>query len=165
LDSVFFSAMAGTAGSLVREEEARTAPALRLAAPPELVYVGKLVFNFLLLTALAGLLVPLYLALMAPPLGNAGLLLLVLVLGLSGLAGVTTILAAMVARAGAKSVLLPVLAFPLLLPVLAAAIGATAAALAGEPLHQARGELQFLVSYGVVVITTSLLLFGYVWND
>lgn len=162
---IFFSAMSGLARAFVKEEERGTAQGLRLSASPEIIFVGKFVFNLLLVGALTALIFPLYHVMMTPPQGNIGVLLFTLFLGIFCLAGATTILAAIVARAGGKNSLMPILSFPVLLPVLVTAIHATASGMEGGGWSQVQGEVQFLVSYGIVIITASWLLFGYVWND
>jgi len=163
---IFFSSLVGVGKSFAKEEEKGTSFALRLSAPPEVVYLGKLLFNLLLVGALAALVLPLYYIMMAPPSpGNLGLLLLAVFLGVFCLAGSTTILAAIVAKAGGKNALLSILSFPVLLPVLITAISATKSALEQPLWFKASSELQFLLSYGVVITVASLLLFAYVWND
>ena len=162
---IFFSAMSGVGRSFVKEEEKGTAHALRLSAPPEIIYLGKLLFNLLLVGVLTVLILPLYYILMAPPPTNTGLLITVAFLGVFCLASATTILSAIVSRAGGSNTLLPILSFPVLLPVLVTAISATQRALQQVPWAEALSELQFLFSYGVVVTIASLLLFAYVWND
>lgn len=162
---IFFSAMSGIARTFVKEEERGTAQALRLSAPPGLIFTGKFLFNFMLIGILAVLILPLYHVMMAPPPHGTGMVLAVLFLGVLALSGATTTLAAIVARAGGRNALLPILSFPVLLPILVAAINATAAAMGGGEWSDVQGEIQFLLSYSVVIITASMLLFGYVWND
>ncbi|HOL18094.1 MAG TPA: heme exporter protein CcmB [Bacillota bacterium] len=162
---LFFASMSGLGRSFVKEEEKNTAPALRLAAPAEVVYVGKLVFNFLIMLVLAALILLLYLFLLNPPLGSPALLVLVIFLGVAGLSGATTILAAIVARAANQGTLLPVLSFPVLLPLLITAINATRVAIEGGGVGDVSQGLLFLVAYGVIIITASLLLFDFVWSD
>ncbi len=89
----------------------------------------------------------------------------VLFAGIFCLAAATTILSAIVAKAGSKNALLPVLAFPLLLPVLIVAVRATVRALEEAVFSEAYSHLQFMFSYGVIIIAASLLLFGFVWED
>ena len=59
---LFFAAMAGLSRVFVHEEETRTAPSLRLAAAPGAVYLGKYLFNLVLLLLLELLVVPLFIA-------------------------------------------------------------------------------------------------------
>jgi heme exporter protein B len=93
---------------------------------------------------------------------NVGLFVGVVLLGTAGLAGAATIIAAIIAKASAKGELFAVLAFPILLPLLITAIGGTRVALDGGG---GSGEIQFLLSYLVVMVTVSLMLFDFVWND
>ncbi|MDO9573926.1 MAG: heme exporter protein CcmB [Candidatus Contubernalis sp.] len=162
---IFFSAMAGLARSFVSEQEKGTVYALKLSAIPETIYFGKFIYNFVLLFFVMIIVIPAYIFFLSPPVGNPGLLILVLALGALGLAATTTILAAMVSQANVKGNLLPVLAFPVLLPLLISAINGTRLALEGFPLMEARGELQILFSFFMIMITVSLMLFNFVWED
>jgi heme exporter protein B len=159
---LFFSAMSGLGRVFIKEEDANTVHALRLAASPSVVYVGKLAFNTGLLFLLAVIVVPLFTVLMGLQVVNLGLFVGVVLLGTAGLAGAATIIAAIIAKASAKGELFAVLAFPILLPLLITAIGGTRVALDGGG---GSGEIQFLLSYLVVMVTVSLMLFDFVWND
>ncbi len=162
---LFFAAMAGLARVFVHEEEARTAPALRLAAPAGAVYLGKYLFNLVLLLLLEVLVVPLFVAMMGLQVKGPGLFLLVLLLGDLGLAGVTTVVAAMVAQASARGALFTVLSFPLLLPLLVSGIEGSRLSLAGEPLAVVWPSLQVLLAYAVAMLTISLMLFPVIWTE
>lgn len=161
---LFFSAMAGLARSFVTEQEKGTVYALKLSAVPETVYLGKFIYNLALLFFVIIIVIPSYIFFLSPPVGNPGLLVLVLVLGSLGLAAAATILAAIVSQANVKGNLLPVLAFPVLLPLLITAINGTRLALEGSPLSEALAELQILISFFAIMITISLLLFNFVWE-
>lgn len=162
---IFFSAIASLSRVFLHEEEARTVTALRLAAEPAHVYAGKLLFNLALLLSLDVLLVPLFLVLMQVHVGNPLLLGMVLLLGSIGLAGVSTIVAAIISRAGARSALFGGLAFPVLLPLLLFAVSGTTRALNGDSLAAAHGEVTALVSFAGAMITASVMLFEFVWNE
>jgi heme exporter protein B len=88
-----------------------------------------------------------------------------ILLGSVGLAGASTILAAIIAKANTKGTLFPVLAFPILLPLLLTCIRATVLAVEGAFLSEAIKDFQILISFSVVMIATSLMLFQFVWND
>jgi heme exporter protein B len=164
---IFFSAMSGLAQAFVKEEESRTAIVLRLTADPTAVYVGKLAFNFLLLMLLEVVIAPLFFILTDAPMASTGLFLAILIIGSVGLAGASTLIAAIISKASIKGALFAVLSFPILLPLLIGAIGGTRKALGGaeNPFTAAASELQLLVSYAVVMITASLLLFEFVWEE
>lgn len=162
---LFFSAMSGLSRAFIHEEETRTVNALRLSARPSVVLVGKLAFNISLLIMLEAVVVPLFLILMNLQIGNYSLFLLVLGLGTMGLAGATTIIAAIIAKASSKGALFAVLSFPILLPLLVMAINGTKLAINGAPVAEGLPEVRMLISYTVVMVTASLMLFEFVWNE
>jgi len=163
---IFFAAMSGLAHVFVREQEAKTASMLRLTAEPTAVYLGKLGFNFFLLVLLQAIIAPLFLVFTDAVAHEPFLFILLLFLGAVGLAGATTLIAAIISRAGVRGALFAVLSFPILLPLLIGLIGATTVAFSSQAtgLAGASAELQLLASYAVVMITASLLLFEYVWT-
>ena len=87
------------------------------------------------------------------------------ILGSVGLASASTILAAIIAKANTKATLFPVLAFPVLVPLLLTAINATKLSTEGAFFKEAIQEFQVLLSYIVVMVTASYLLFDFVWKD
>lgn len=164
---IFFSAMSGLAQVFVKEEESKTAVVLRLTADPTPVFLGKLIFNFLLLILLDIIIIPLFFIMTDIVLHNVQLFLLIILLGSIGLAGATTLIAAIIARASVKGALFAVLSFPVLLPLLIGAISGSKKALSGldNPFAAASSELQLLTSYAVVMITAGILLFEFVWEE
>lgn len=164
---IFFSAMSGLAQVFVKEEESRTAIVLRLTSDPTAIYLGKLTFNFLLLVLLELIITPLFFIMTDARAGNVGLFLVILLVGSIGLAGASTLIAAIISKASIKGALFAVLSFPILLPLLIGAIGGTRKALGtgADPFSAASPELQLLISYAVVMITAGWLLFEFVWEE
>jgi heme exporter protein B len=162
---LFFAAMAGLSRVFVHEEESKTAPALRLAAPASAVYLGKYLFNLVLLLLLEVLIVPLFVVMMGLQVGSFGLFALVLFLGNLGLAGATTIIAAMVSQASARGALFTVLSFPLLLPLLISTIEGTRLTLAQAEIASPWPSFQVLLAYAVAMVTVSLMLFPAIWGE
>ena len=160
---IFFSAMSALSQVFVKEEEAGTSLALKLAARPDAVYFGKLLFNLMLLALLTAVVTPLFIMLVDMKVYDWATFTAVLVLGVFGLAGATTTVAAIVAQASSRGALFAVLSFPILLPLLIAAIGGTMAALDPVGAASAAGELKLMGAYAVVMLTGSWLLFEFVW--
>lgn len=163
--ALLFAALNGLSRSFVQEEETRTALALRLAAPPTAIYLGKLLFNLLLLAALDTVTSLLFIMFVGVEVGNVGLFIALLTLGSLCLTTATTLLAAIISRASFKSALFAVLAFPLLIPPLILAIRGTALALSGAPWSDGGSFLRALFSYAVVTFVASLFLFRTVWES
>jgi heme exporter protein B len=162
---IFFSSLSGLAQVFVKEEEAKTASLLRSVAGSETVFLGKLLFNLVLLLALELILVPLFLVWMSASILNLWLFLSVLMLGTLGLVCATTILAAIVSQARAKGSLFVVLSFPILLPLLIGSIDGTRLSMEGSDFAAGWGNLGMLVSYLVVMFVASFLLFDSVWSQ
>jgi heme exporter protein B len=163
---IFFAAMSGLSRTFVSEEERGTVMTLQLTSTSSMVFFGKLLFNLTLIFGLNLFIVVAYLILMENfVIQNYAIFGLTLVLGSIGLAGASTIIAAIIAKANTKGTLYPVLSFPILLPLLLSVINATKLACVGAPFMEAFGEFQILLSYSVVIITASYLLFDFVWRD
>ena len=145
-----------------RERYGETLRALLLAPSPRpAIYVGKLLGIVLLLTVAEALLVPLVAllfqaALFAHPLLLGGLLLA----GTIGFCAVGTLFAAMLVRARTRDVMLPILLYPITVPVIIAGVLGTSALLqtpADEPV--ALLWISMLVSFDVVFVTLALWTF------
>jgi heme exporter protein B len=151
-----------------RERQTDTLRAL-LLAPVErpAVYLGKLAAVLLLLAAVEALVVPVVGVLFQAPIARAPWLLLgLLAAGTLGFAAVGTLFAAMLVRAQSRDVLLPVLLYPVTVPVIIGGVLGTRAIFAPEPdFDTARLMLTMLVFFDGVFITIALWVFGPVMSE
>jgi len=159
---LFFSAATGLPRAFVREEETGTALALRRVASGPLVLAGKTLFNFLLFLAIAAVTAPAFSVLLEWRVESPGAMAAVLLLGGYGLSVVSTFLSALVARASQKNVLFVVVSFPLLVPLLLAAISATLAASQGA---FAGTSLRVIAAYDGAATCGAYLLAAAAWED
>jgi heme exporter protein B len=130
------------------------------------IFLGKLTANlvFVLLVLLA--LVPIAIILYDIPLGPAApLLFVVIFLGTFGFVTLGTFYASMASRSRAREVLLPLLLFPMLVPVLLASVEATGALLQGDPMGEAGRWIGLLVSFDIIFLGASILAFGAVIEE
>lgn len=164
---VVFAAAVGLGRAFVAEEERGTSLLLQLHLRPSQVYAGKLLFNAVLMVALNALAVVGFRILVPWPLGAPGVLWATVALGAVGLAAATTLLSALIARAQAAGPLLPVLAFPIVVPVLVpgVALVEVAAGAAEGAWAAAQADLVLLAAYAGLLVSASFLLFEYVWRD
>lgn len=163
---VFFTAMSGLSRIFVSEEERGTVLVLQLTASPTVIYFGKLLFNAALTLVLTTAITILYVLLFPGFVINSyEIFVLTVLLGSLGFAASATIIAAIIAKAGARGTLYPVLSLPILIPLLMTVMNSTTRALSGEPLSNAIGELQVLLGYLLVMVGSSYLLFDYDWKD
>jgi heme exporter protein B len=68
-------------------------------------------------------------------------------------------------QARLREALLPILMLPVTLPLLIAAVSATAAILDGRPLAAIGAQLQLLGAFDILFLTTSWLLFDFVLEE
>jgi len=163
-----FSGTLALGRAFERERQADTLRAL-LLAPTEraAVYLGKLLGLLVLMLAVEAIIVPIVGLLFAAPIGRAPLLLGALVVtGTIGFAAVGTMFAAMLVRAHSRDVLLPMLLYPIAVPVIIAGVRGTAAIFAQEPnLEAAQAWLSMLVFFDAVFVTLALWTFGPVMSE
>lgn len=163
---IMFSASVGLGRSFIGEEERGTVLLLQLNTRPDMVYAGKLLFNILLILVVNSLAFVAYIFLLGIQVERPLLFMSTVVLGAISLASATTLLAALIARSSNQGALLPVLLFPLLVPLLLSVVHATQSAMAGGAgMLAAQDDLKVIVGFAGVTITMSVLLFEYVWND
>ena len=149
----------------IKEEESSTSNTLKLVANPSIVFWGKFLFNLILLFLLEIIIVPLFIILLDFKVSSITIFITVLCLASLGLACATTIIAAMVAKANVKGALFAVLSFPILLPLLIVAISGTQLSLVESNWLVAWSEYIVLFSYMIVMMTLSILLFDFVWEE
>jgi len=163
---IFFTAMSGLARAFVSEEERGTSLTLQLIAAPATVFSGKLVFNIILVFCMNTVIALFYAALFESfVIKNFSLFIIAFVIGNIGLAVSSTIIAAIIAKAGAKGTLYPVLSFPILLPLILTSVQLTLFALDGTSIEDAKFELAIVVSYDIIMLTVSYMLFDFIWKD
>lgn len=163
---IFFSAMSGLSRAFVSEEERGTTLTLQLIASPGTVFSGKLLFNLILVFAMNIVIFLLYSILFDSfIIKNLGLFLLAFILGNFGIAAASTIIAAIISKAGSKGTLYPVLSFPILLPLILILLELTKFSIDGNSISDSVIELAVLMCYDVVIITASYLLFDFIWKD
>jgi len=151
-----------------RERYTDTLRALLLAPSPRAaIYVGKLLAVLAVLLLVEAMLVPLVALLFDAALLQRPLLLLALLAtGTVGFASVGTLFAAMLVRARSRDVLLPVLLYPMTIPVIIAGVRGTAALaqpVPDEPM--ATFWLMLLVSFDTVFVTLALWTFDPLMTD
>ena len=92
-------------------------------------------------------------------------LLLVILLGSIGYVAVGTLLATMAVQTRTRDVLLPILLFPVIMPVLIAAVKASGGFLEGLEIAEIVPWLNLLIVYDVVFIAVAFMIFDYVVEE
>ena len=134
--------------------------------PREALYLGKVLSNTVLLalvTTLTVLVFALFYQVVLPrnPLPLAG----VLFLGVTGFAALGTLFSGITAGTRMGETLLPVLLFPLLVPLVMFGASATATLLGGFPASEVFGTLRILGAFTLLALTAGVLLFRFIVEE
>jgi heme exporter protein B len=128
------------------------------------IYFGKLISNLVFMFIVEAIVLPLYSVLYNVDLFNPGLLLVIL-LGSVGYIAIGTLLAAMAVQTRTRDVMLPILLFPVVIPVVVAAVEASGGFLQGIPISELMYWINLLLVYDVIFIAIAFMVFDYVVEE
>jgi heme exporter protein B len=130
------------------------------------IFVGKLLANLVIVLLVEAVVVPVAAVLFHVPIMEAlpGVI-AVLLLGTFGFVTLGTFYAAMSSRARAREVLLPLLLFPMLIPLLLGAVQGTAAFLEGDAMGYGGAWLRLLVAFDLVFLVAAFWAFEHVLDE
>ena len=138
---------------------------LLLPVSPRVLYYGKTLANTVQLVLLGIALVPVMVVLYDAGTTRLLTILLIIILGSAGISAPGTLYSAMTSQARAKQTLLPLLLFPLIVPVLLASVKATSLAILGDPMEQGRSWMLLLLCFNAIYWSLCGLLFDRVVED
>jgi len=155
-------AFAGTLGlnrSMAIEKDRGCLDGLLLApVDRSAIYFGKVISNLVFMLVVEIIVLPVYSVLYNVNLFQPGLLMVIL-LGSIGYVGVGTLLAAMSVQTRTRDILLPILLFPVVIPVILAAVKASTGYLEGSDFSEILSSLGLLVAYDVIFISVAFMVF------
>lgn len=128
------------------------------------LYFGKAAGNLIFMLVVEAIVLPTYSVLYNVSLFRPGLV-LVIALGSIGYSAVGTLLSSMAVQARTRDVLLPILLFPVVLPVLVAAVKASNAFLQGLEMVDIWPWLNLLIVYDVVFVAVAFMVFDFVVEE
>src|SRR6266540_5920346 len=128
------------------------------------IYFGKVISNLAFMLIVEIIVLPVYSVLYSVNLFQPGLLLVIL-LGSIGYVAVGTLLAAMSVQTRTRDILLPILLFPVVIPVLLAAVKASSGFLAGSELSDVLVPINLLIAYDIIFIAVAFMVFDSVVEE
>ncbi len=161
-------AFAGTLGlnrSMAMEKDRGCLDGLLLApVDRSAIYFGKAIGNLIFMVVVEAIVLPVYSVLYNINLFKPGLLVVIL-LGSIGYVAVGTLLSSMAVQTRTRDVLLPILLFPLVIPVLVAAVKASNGFLQGLPMGDIWPWINLLIVYDVIFTAVAFMVFDYVVEE
>lgn len=165
--TILFGGMLGMGRTFEMEREQGAIQGL-LTSPIPLdgIYLSKVISNFLLVILIEIVALAAYWLFFGFNYGGAPLLLAgVLGVATLGFVAVTTLFSAISAQTNMGQTLLPILIFPLLVPVVIFGVTATGRIFASRPVQEVEGGLYLLAAFTVVALTAGTILFRYVVEE
>jgi heme exporter protein B len=128
------------------------------------IYFGKMLGNLIFMLIVEAIVLPIYSVLYNTNLFNPGFLLVTL-LGSIGYVTVGTLLAAMAVQARTRDILLPILLFPVIIPVILASVKASMGFLQGIEISEIMPWINLLIVYDVIFLAAAFMTFDYVVEE
>lgn len=130
------------------------------------IFLGKVIANLAFVLLVEVVLIPLATVLYDLQTWPVALELAgILVLGTIGFVTLGTFYAAMASRIRAREVMLPLLLFPMLIPLLVGAVEATSATLSGDVMGNSNVWIRLLIIYDTIFIVICLWAFDFVIEE
>lgn len=157
-----FAGTLGLGHSVANEQVNQCMDALLLApCDRSVIFVGKAVANALFTLLIGLIVVPVCAAVLDESLLQPGVLLTVLI-GVIGYSGAGTLIAVMAASTRAREIFLPILLFPLVIPLVVAAVIVTSGFVDRLPFAEFGSWMGVMLAFAVIFWTAGVIVFDYV---
>jgi heme exporter protein B len=134
-------------------------------ADPGAVIISKIVYNFLLMMFLSLVNLVFYSILIGNPVEDMTMFIFSLILGSLGLSSVLTMVSAIASRAGHSAALMPILSFPVMLPLIMTTIRLSKNSIDGLSWAVSQPLVIIIASLNIMIIAMSYILFPYLWKE
>ena len=160
-----FSGILGLGRSFAAEKDKGSLEGLLLSPVDRgAIFLGKALSNLIFISIMEAVTLPLFALL-----NNAAVpwwpIIPYIVLGTIGFAAMGTLLGAVAASTKMREVMLPILLFPVSIPLLMAAVKLTGGALQARDFAEISNWFNILITYDVVFVVVAFLVFEYVVEE
>jgi heme exporter protein B len=130
------------------------------------IYLAKLIGNIIFMITMESVIIPIFSILFNLRILNIlPELLIIILLGTIGFSSVGTLFAAMVTNTKMKEIMLPIILFPIILPIIIASVKSTSEIMDGERLSNISSWLKLMIGFDIIFIGISFLVFEYVIEE
>ena len=161
---LLFTAVSAVSKSFTQERAGRLLYYYTIASP-QAVIMSKIIYNSLMMTMLSVLGFGFYAFVMNNPVQDVPMYMLSIVLGSVGFASTLTLVAGIASKADNNGMLMPVLSFPVVLPMLLMVMKLSKNALDGLDRAESLNEIGVLLAIDAIVMALSWVLFPYLWRS
>ncbi len=134
-------------------------------ASPQAIILSKTIYNIMLMSLLSVLALLVYQIFFTNTIGDPLFYFFAVLLGSVSFSTVFTMISAIASKAGNNGTLMAILSFPVIIPVILVLIKLSKSAMDGIQRSLSYGNFGVLLAINIIVITTALLLFPFLWRD
>lgn len=162
-----FAGILGLSRSFALEKEGNAVLGLLLTPTDRsLIYFGKMISNTLFVFVVGLVIVPMFVLFFNYSFTDTLVPLIpVIFLGSIGFVSVGTLFSAMAVNTRLREVLLPILLFPIIIPLIASAVKLSGQVLDGKPVSETYSALQLLVAFDIIFVAACAVVFEYVIEE
>jgi heme exporter protein B len=161
---MLFASINAITKSFIQESRARQLYYYTIASPKAII-ISKIIYNIFLMILLSSIALGFYSLVFNNPMGDPMFYLLSVLLGSISFASIFTMISGIASKASNGGGLMAILSFPLVIPLLVVLIKFSKNAMDGLDRSVSYDEIGVILAINVIVVTTSLLLFPYLWRD
>lgn len=165
--TIIFAGLLGMGRTFhLEEEDGAFSGVLQTPIPLDALYLGKIVANLVILSVVTGVIFMVFGVFFGLTFGSHPVVLITVVfLALLGFVGLSTLFSAMSTRTTMGESLLPVLVFPLLIPMVIFGVSATSRLFAGRPVSEVAGSVRMLGAFAIISVAAGAVLFRHVVEE
>ena len=162
-----FSGILGLNRSFLFEKENDCIQGLMLTpVDRSVIYFGKMLGNLVFMLVMEAITVPVFVVLFNISIYDRIFsLIIVIFLGTLGFVTVGTLFSAMSVNIKAREVMLPILLFPIVVPIIIAAVKSTGLILSGSPFGEIVSWLKLIIVFDIIYLVVSFLSFEYIIEE
>lgn len=161
---LLFASVNAVAKSFLQEPPGRMLYYYTLVSP-QAVIISKIIYNIALLSLLTLIALFAYSLLMGNSVKYPLLFASSIMLGACSFSNCFTLVSAIAAKAGKNATLMPILSFPLIIPILGLLVRISKVAITGITSSNLSKDIAILIAINGIMLALSLLLFPYLWKD
>ncbi len=162
-----FAGVLGLSRSFALEKEGNAVLGLLLTPTDRsFIYIGKLISGTIFVFIVGMIIVPMFVIFFNLDFVATVLPLIpVVLLGSLGYVAVGTLFSAMAVNTRLREVLLPILLFPIIIPLIVSAVKLSSLVLEGKPLSDGYSALQLLIAFDIIFVAACAVVFEYVIEE
>ncbi|MCU0442510.1 MAG: heme exporter protein CcmB [Bacteroidia bacterium] len=134
-------------------------------SPPEWIILSKVAFNTLFIWIISAITTVVYAMLLGNMASSFSYFASIIALAGIGISGCFTFISSIASKSGNGSLLMPVLGFPVVIPLLLMIVKASKKAVDGLDPSLILPDALAIFAFGFIVICLSYVLFPYLWKD